>query len=339
MLKVGRKAGGIAAALVLLVSPACRVHADAPPTTAGAAKPAAPSSIDPAQFDPDKDCSLWRDGTFGDNAPAPSLSFLWDDLSIFGGLDGSKEPEDLGVNAHFGMRGAVSWGVPLVESWGLGAELGGAANYSNNAVRVLQGLDGVHDDFQAFATAGFFQRSSIGLNWGFVYDVRFDDYYANVTFTQWRGQVGYALNPNNELGLWGALRDRGEPVQTLGQTFELRPITQGDLYWRHVWENDIVTRFWVGMAESHGRFLLVAPGESPVHHPVTFGAELYVPLTDRLAIFGEANFITPNDTGTVDATLGFAFYPGAGARRTAHSRFAPLLPTANNATFPVDLRQ
>ena len=41
----------------------------------------------------------------------------------------------------------------------------------------------------------------------------------------------------------------------------------------------------------------------------------------------------------MDATLGFALYPGAGAHRTAHSRFAPLLPTANNATFPVDLRQ
>ncbi len=83
----------------------------------------------------------------------------------------------------------------------------------------------------------------------------------------------------------------------------------------------------------------MAPGESAVRYPVVFGAELYVPLTDNIAIFGEANFITPNDTGTVDATLGIAFYPGAGARRAPRSRFAPLLPLGNNASFAVDLRQ
>jgi hypothetical protein len=85
--------------------------------------------------------------------------------------------------------------------------------------------------------------------------------------------------------------------------------------------------------------VLVAPGNTPVHHPLAFGADLYVPLSDWVALFGEASFITPNDTGTVTATLGFAFYPGGKAKGTAHSRFAPLFAPANNPTFAVDVRQ
>jgi hypothetical protein len=268
-----------------------------------------------------------------------SLSFLWENLSVFGGLDGWKEPEDLGVNAHFGMRGAVNGGWPLLEEYGIGLQAGTALNYSTNAVRVLRGVDGTHETLQNFTTVGLFQRTDAGISWGAAYDFRFDDYYSNVSFGQWRGQIGYDLCDTDQVGVWGALRDHGDDSSIGRASFELRPITQGAVYWRHVWAGDIVTRGWVGMAEGHGRFLLVAPGESAVHHPITFGADLLVPLTESLAIYGEANFITPNDTGTVDATLGLAWYPGAGAHRTAHSRFAPLLPLANNSWFPIDLRQ
>jgi hypothetical protein len=94
---------------------------------------------------------------------------------------------------------------------------------------------------------------------------------------------------------------------------------------------------WVGIASEHSRFNLLIPGQPQVNHPVTFGTDFFVPLSDNLAIFGEAHFITPNDTGTVTATLGVAVYPGS-ARGTARSRFAPLLPVANNTTFALDVR-
>jgi hypothetical protein len=44
----------------------------------------------------------------------------------------------------------------------------------------------------------------------------------------------------------------------------------------------------------------------------------------------------PSTTGTVDAYLGFAFYPGAGSRGATDRRFAPLLPVASNPSFAVD---
>jgi hypothetical protein len=262
----------------------------------------------------------------------------FDDLSLFLGFDGSKTPEDLGINANFGLRGAFNWGLPVWESHGLGVQVGSAVNYANNALRLLKSVNGTTDRVQSFTTVGLFQRTDFGLNWGVGYDFLAEDYYKSLTFGQWRGQIGHQIGPNNEVGIWTAIRSFGDGARVAGQSFGLKPITQGNLFWRHIWGNETVTRIWVGLAEEHGRFVLGAPTNGTAHHPFVFGADLYVPLTGHFALFGEANFMTPNDTGTVTAILGIAFYPGGRAKNTARSRFAPLLPTANNSTFAVDLR-
>lgn len=261
-----------------------------------------------------------------------------DDLSLFLGLDGSKAPEDLGVNANFGLRGAFNWELPIWENRGLGVQVGSAVNYANNALPVLKAVNGTTDRVQSFTTVGLFQRTDFGLNWGVGYDFLAEDYYRSLTFGQWRGQIGHQIGPDNEVGIWTAIRSFGDNARVAGQSFRLKPITQGNLFWRHVWGNESVTRLWVGLAEEHGRFLLGAPARATAHHPFTFGADLYVPLTDHFALFGEANFITPNDTGTVTATLGVAFYPGGRAKSAGRSRFAPLLPVANNTTFAIDVQ-
>ncbi|HKI34000.1 MAG TPA: DUF6666 family protein [Gemmataceae bacterium] len=275
----------------------------------------------------------------GDAAKAGADTGWADNLSLFLGLTGSKGPEDLGINANFGFRTAVNWGLPVWEEYGLGVQFGSSLNYSRTAVRVLSMISDTHDRIENFSTAGVFQRSNLGVNWGVVYDFVDERYYSSFTLGQWRGQVGYDVTANDEVGLWGAWREHGANASVDDETFSLRPILQGNIFWRHVWRNEITTRAWVGVAEEHGRFIFVAPGEPPVHHPVVFGADVFVPLTDYLSIFGEANFITPNDSGTVTATFGIAFYPGGGATRAARSRFAPLLPLANNPTFATDLRQ
>ena len=102
-----------------------------------------------------------------------------------------------------------------------------------------------------------------------------------------RGDKPYNVTANDEAGVWGAWREHGDATAVGGEAFSLRPILQGNLFWRHTWGSEAVTRVWVGVAEEHGRFLLVAPGESPVHHPIVFGADIYVPLNDYLALFGE----------------------------------------------------
>jgi hypothetical protein len=280
----------------------------------------------------------------GPAAPVPRFHFgptpevgLLDNFMFFAGLDGAKGPEDLGINANLGSRIGINWGIPLCQELGLGLQIGAAENFQENAIRVLKPIDGTTQRFQTWVTLGLFQRSDCGFNWGAVYDFRFDDYYRNLTTAQVRMQVGYNFTSSDELGMWGSVRTRDDGVQFEGFDLQIRPMDQGAIFWRHVWANNAVTRIWVGMADSHGRFVLTSPGTPPINNPVLFGADVFIPLTDCIALWGEANFVTPNDTGTVTAFLGLAFTPGT-ANLFGRSRFAPYLPTANNPSFSLDAR-
>jgi len=264
---------------------------------------------------------------------------LTENLSVFFGLDGAHEPIDLGINARMGYRLHINWGLPLVEDWKLGLHLGAGYNHGNNAVRVLRSVEASSDIHQNFFTIGVFQRRESGVNWELAWDYRNDNYYENFSTSQWRGLLSYYVSERNEIGFWGTYRDRIDRGNLGPVWFNVKPINQVNLFWRHTWDMQIATGFWAGIAEEHGRLLAVAPGESAVQHPFVFGADMFVPLSDSLAIFGEAQFITPNDTGTVIATLGIAWYPGGRPASQGRSPFAPLLPTANNASFSLDAQQ
>jgi hypothetical protein len=275
---------------------------------------------------------------FDNDADDDGLGLL-DNLTAFIGLDGSKSPQDLGINANFGGRAAVNWAYPIWEDAGLGVQLGTAINYSRTAVSVLEELGGPGERTQSFTTVGLFEKTGFGLKVGVVFDYLSEHYYNHIDVDQWRGILGYQLTPTDDVGIWATKGDRGHGSSFAGTDLHFRPVTQGNLYWRHTWCSKVDTGFWLGLAEEHGRFVFVFPGRPNIHHPLVFGSDLYVPLTDHIGLFGEANFITPNDTGTVDATLGFVWYFGGGASHGPRSRFAPALPVANNPTFTVDLQQ
>src|SRR5262249_33445786 len=98
--------------------------------------------------------------------PVRPLSTWFENMSLFFGVDGSKEPADLGVNANFGYRFAFNWGLPVFEETGIGVQVGTAVNYSQNALRILPFIDGTVDRWQSFTTVGLFQRMTNGLRWG-----------------------------------------------------------------------------------------------------------------------------------------------------------------------------
>ena len=262
---------------------------------------------------------------------------IFDGLSGFIGLDGSKQPQDLGVNANMGGRAAFNWGIPLVEEWGLGVQVGAAYNFADNAVQVLHRLNVSDRRDQLYNTLGIFQRTDWGLNWSFAHDYLWESYYDNFQLGQWRARVGYQVTAADEVGAWSTLADFGDSGSVMGVPVRVRPINQVNAFWRHVWPSKAWTTLWIGGAQEHGRFVLVLPDQPAVRNALIYGADLQMPLNDYCAIYGEANFMTPAGSGTVDAYLGFAFYPGGGARNALQKRFAPLLQTASNTSFAVDL--
>jgi hypothetical protein len=284
------------------------------------------------------------------NAPAPSAcdlgacddchSGLCENLSFSASVVGFKGPVDLGnMNGNFGTRFGLNWGHPLCEDYGLGIQLGTALTIAD-----FRGTEFTGDDSerkQIFTTIGLFQRRDCGLNLGFAYDFLHDDYYHDMDLQQWRLQIGYELDCEDEVGIRVARGTRGDsgrvftvnpapPPPVLVGTEHRDPMTQGSIFWKRNWECGNTTSLWLGIAEEHGEFV--------------FGSDFHVPLTDKCALVGEAAYISPSGSSFPAAaseeiwslSIGVAIYPSRGARHISHSAYAPLLPVASNATFAVD---
>lgn len=273
-------------------------------------------------------------------APAASQPVAADGphLDLFGGLDGSKQPQDLGVNANMGVRASANLGVPLSRRFRLGVQAGVGVNLSDAAVAVLEQVDGTSRRTQTFLTAGLFGQAGADLTWALGYDLLVQSYFDDFTLGQLRGRVGYALDASNEVGVWFTKSLLGDEGALLETAVRLDPISQANAYLTHTWPTAARTTFWVGVAAGHDNVVLVLPPDSRDDRVLVYGAELMMPLSDHLAVTGAANFLTPTASGTVDAFLGFTWLPGGTARaRTAAAR--PGLGVANNPTFAVNLRR
>jgi len=280
---------------------------------------------------------------FDDGCDCDQCATDWSDtegtLSFFLGVDGSKQPQDYGVNANLGGRTHVNWTTPLSTEYGLGIQLGTALNVAGNAVRVYELLGESTGRLQSYTTVGVFQRTTNGLKWGLVYDFLHQDSFDTFQLGQWRFRAGYDFNASNEIGVTAHLSNKTDAGLFNATRVTLDPITQGSVYVRHFWERGAQTTLWVGLAEGHGETNAVT-GFAPRKDEVfLFGADFLAPLNDRLALYGETNLMMPADTGTVDAYLGIQWYPWGGTQRARRQNFSPLLPVAGSTSFSVDLTQ
>lgn len=277
-------------------------------------------------------------GSIWAQTPAPQASLL-ETLTVFAGLDGSKQPQDLGINAHMGVRFSGNWSVPVVRNLGLGLQLGIGQNISDAAVHVLDQLQDSSKRTQTFITVGMFQRLENGLEWGVAYDDLTQQYYDDARLAQWRGRVGYDLRTSDQIGVNWRAGLRGDDNVVLDTPVRLDSIAQVDFFHRHTWANGAQTTVNVGIAGGHDNVVFVFPDDTRDDNVLAYGATLSVPLSDKFAIFGSANLITPASTGAVDAFLGVAWSPSRGMIRAVSNRFTPMLPVANNPDFAVNLKR
>lgn len=259
-----------------------------------------------------------------------------DTLMLFGGLEGSKQPQDFGVNANFGSRWALNWGFPLLQEYGIGAQIGTSINQTDNAVQVFERLSQSTNRTQNFSTIGVFQRYN-RWSWGIGYDFLYESYYDQFFLGQWRGRGGYAVTEKDEFGVWFAISQHSDTGNFSTIPVTLTPLTQGSAYWQHQFSAGTRTMAWAGVSEGHAQANLALGDLKKTGPQFVFGAEIDVPLNRFFAIYGQANFISPADSGTVDSYLGIAYYPGGHAFPTTRSPFAPLLALANSTMFATNL--
>lgn len=278
-------------------------------------------------------------GLSSSSSSSQTASNWLENLHLFGGIEGSKQPQDFGVNANLGGRFHANWGMPVLSEFGLGMQLGTAIVSTDNAVRVYELLGEATQRRQYYTTAGLFQRLDNGWSWGLAYDFLYQESFDNFFLGQWRIRTAYDLSRDWQIGMTVNLADVDETGQFNATTVTLDPISQVHWYLRRRWESGTQTSAWFGLAEEHGENNAVTGPSGGKDEVFLMGADFLAPLNNHLALYGETNLMMPADTGTVDAFLGVQWYPWGNARRARRTRFAPVLPVAGSPTFSVDLRQ
>jgi len=203
---------------------------------------------------------------------------------------------------------------------------------------------------QTFVTTGFYrkaaedQRFSGGIVYDWMFNSAWGEYAVNPTFGQWRGQIEYALSDINGIGVYGCLRDRAA-VYTVNRAPVLaaRSMNQVNLFWHHKFvESDADSWLWCGFPDQQRLSGHGSLGDWII------GASIQVPLSDRLALYGNAQYMHPSAAATPDTAssaettwnvgAGIAWYFGGHARSDTLSgkRSLPYMPVANNSTFLVD---
>jgi hypothetical protein len=270
---------------------------------------------------------------------ATSRGTRWDNLSIFAGLDGSKQPQDLGINANMGVRFSGNLGLPVSDRLNLAAQIGAGVNLSDAAVHVLDQIEGTSKRTQTFFTLGLSQSIGERTTWGLAYDGLLQHYYDDFTLGQMRGFAGYSITESNEVGVWFTTSVKSDQGMMGTTPVTLDPISQTNGYVAHVWPTGARTRLWLGLASGHHNIVWGLPDNSRDSRVVVYGADLELPLSDRFAVSGSANFLTPTATGTVDAFLGITYFPGRNAAHQRRGTFVPRQAVANNPEFPVNMHR
>lgn len=272
----------------------------------------------------DRGSTGWRHGT----------------LLAFFGVDGSKQPQDFGANAHLGLGTSLEYAGPLIPRLGIGFQLGNRTVFQGNAVQVFELLGESKDRFQNFTTVGVFQRLNNGFSFGGAYDFLSQESFDNFSLGQWRVRASVEMNEVSEIGVTLNFSDRKDTGRFNSELVQLEPIEQLSIYWRRRWQTGAETTFWLGVADGHSEENVITGTLPPKTNQILFGSEIHLPLNRWLAIYGETNVVMPADTGAVDAYLGLQFAPQGVARsRSRGNRFRSLIPVASSPTFTTDLNR
>jgi len=235
---------------------------------------------------------------------------------------------------NFGVRFGIDGVVPVASDFGVAAEVG-----TNEIISDFEGgfFSGSRARSQNFTSVGLFQRYPTAegtIGWGFTHDWLFDHYYSSFTFGQWRIKAAWEISCCNEIGMWTAIRDKGDEgfagdpeVGFLEVHF--RPLTQGRFYWKHTWCNDATLTGEIGLAEAPGTVVLAAHSR--------------IPISPRLAVSGDVTYVPPKDRGGPigqaeefwNVTFGLEFVPGGFQKCNQAGQFAPFLGAPDNGTFMI----
>ncbi len=163
----------------------------------------------------------------------------WSVIGI-GGFDAFKGISERDWPSNFGAVLGFNSAVMLAQDYNFGWQFGmtyGVYDFDGRD----SGNDVSHSQQQTFVTTGFYHKADDcrRLSYGIVYDWMYNQewglYGTSPTLGQWRGQIEYALNCQNGLGMWGCIGDlySNDLFQRQVPVLRTRPISQASVFWHH----------------------------------------------------------------------------------------------------------
>ena len=276
-------------------------------------------------------------GPYGNGCLEGALRGIFQRSEFSFGVQGYKGPLDDADNGNFGIHQGFNLGFPLLPTYGIGAQVGATFTQSDLSGYTVQSFDSRDSRNQQFLTVGLFERATdcCPWQWGVVFDYMSDDIGGgdDIELRQLRGELGYLYSDTSEIGFWFTTSDDNDQKYYSGGKGHfnayVEPTDLYAFYYRHVSCEGNELRVWGG-----------ATGNSDG----IVGGDFQVPISDRLALRGAANYLIPNEAkgyeGSREESWGLGvslvWYPGCRARCVSTDLYAPLLRAADNSTFMVD---
>ena len=282
--------------------------------------------------------------TFGDNpmrfkTDTCDCGNWFQNTTAFSGVEAFKTFGDIFFSNNAGFVSGLNTGFRIGSSK-IRGQIGGSLGIYDSKGRL--GGAPTQSDNQSFLTAGIFKRSNVDngerLSWGLAYDQLWNRQYGafadDITLGQFRGIMGVALNPCNEVGFWGTAHTNS---QTIGGVFSptqsLQAINQYNLFWSHNYSMGARSMLYVGLADSKS----IGSWQT--------GTQFTAPMSQRLSLYGNSAFMFPSSTtGPIGSTellwsvscgLSYSFGGKAVSRNISGQCGTPLQQVANNGTFMV----
>jgi hypothetical protein len=252
----------------------------------------------------------------------------WQELAIFGGVQGFKGPYDKDRDSgNFGFHEGFNAGFKIPYTF---------AGYQIGYEAVQSQLNGDKDTdiseshTQHFTTFGLFRRTTDGLQFGTAWDTLVDQRHRAYTFHQLRGEMSWLDCSTHEFGVSATVgvldhEDRNDDDITWEAT------DQYVLFYRIHGKNGGEGRFYGGWTDDSDGIL---------------GADMLIPVHDRWSVQSGFTYMIPDAKNGEDGAseeawniqLGIVWHWGCTARKSHNNPYRPLFNVANNGTMIIDSR-
>lgn len=271
-------------------------------------------------------------------------------LVLFNEADSWRGRPDGSYPNNDGIASGFNYGSRMgrVSDWtGLGFQFGASYGVFDWNGRSSNANNIAGAQTQVFVTTGVFKKLSDHSNWsyGLVHDWMINRNFGtegtNPTLGQWRGQISYAMNPWNEIGVWATLRDLGMTrFSDANGPVAYRAIDQGNMFWHHKYRFGGDSWIWLGIPQENRL------GDNGSLGNFIVGGNVSSPLNDYVSVYANMQYMHPSAAAGPQGSTESSWYVGAGlsytiggwarSRTVAGNGWLPLMGVANNGTFLVD---